>query len=582
MLKPMFHKCDVLVIGGGFSGAWSALSAAEHAKSVLIVDKGSRDWRGLGMMSGGDMGVVPCECSVDDFLEELVYYYDGLCDQPFARMVLEQSYARFSDLERWGHKFARNPDGSMRYILQRDLKLIRYYYYHPYGKGGPHTCDTLYDQLEQRGARRLSNVQIVDLIKEDGDSGRVTGAVGFHTRSGMPVVIQAGAVILCTNTGGFKMSYLGNTAVGEGAVLGFRAGAEFRSMEFLQNWTCPRAFAWEGQTGMLPYGARFVNSEGRDFMREYSPIHGAKSDPHYNIRGMALEAREGRAPLWFDTSTMSPEGVEAMTPTGGWMLLNDQKLKALGIDFFKSRTEWMPQFQYIFGGMVTDLQCRTRVPGLYAAGRAASLHTGVYMGGWDTCMTSTTGYVAGAAAAKEAMNLDRSVPFDKGQALERLAPALDLMERPGIAPKDIVRAVQELMVPADVSVLKTGQGLSRSLQKLEYVRDNLLPEMAAADPHYLLKAMEARGMTLVAEMYLRASLMRKESRCGHFREDYPTRDGDPAWIHIDRHNGRMRLRFHRVPVETYQFRPHRYYMDDFNYPDQPKSVPSGTMEASHA
>ena len=569
-MKPLFHKTDVLVIGGGFSGSWAALSASEHAGDVLIVDKGSRDWRGLGMMSGGDMGVVPHECNVDDFLEELVYYYDGLCDQPFARRVLENSYARFADLERWGHTFARNADGSMRYILQPDLKLIRYYFYHPYGKGGPHTCDTLYEQLQQRGVRRLSNVQLVELIKEDGTSGRVVGAAGFHTRSGMPVVIQAGAVILCTNTGGFKMSYLGNTAVGEGAMLGFKAGAEFRNMEFLQNWTCPRAFAWEGQTGMLPYGARFVNSEGEDFMRKYSPIHGAKSDPHYNIRGMVLEERAGKGPLWFDTSSMTPEGVEAMTPTGGWMLLNANKLKALGIDFFNMKTEWMPQFQYIFGGMVTDTDCRTRVPGLFAAGRAASLHTGVYMGGWDTCITSTTGYIAGAAAAREAMDGPRP-RFDLSDALETLAPTLSLLEKPGIAPKDVVRAVQELMVPADVSVLKTGQGLNRALQKLEAVRDNLVPEMAASDPHYLLKLMEAKGMTLVAEMYLRASLMRKESRCGHFREDYPTRVGAPAWIQLDNHNGKVRLKVKNVPIEDYPFKPHRYYMDDFDYPDQPRS-----------
>ena len=259
-----------------------------------------------------------------------------------------------------------------------------------------------------------------------------------------------------------------------------------------------------------------------------------------------------------------------MTPTGGWMLLNANKLKALGIDFFSMKTEWMPQFQYIFGGMVTDTDCRTRVPGLFAAGRAASLHTGVYMGGWDTCITSTTGYIAGAAAAREAM--DRPRPrFDLNDALETLAPTLSLLEKPGIAPKDVVRAVQELMVPADVSVLKTGQGLNRALQKLEAVRDNLVPEMAASDPHYLLKLMEAKGMTLVAEMYLRASLMRKESRCGHFREDYPTRAGAPAWIQLDNHNGKVRLKVKNVPIEDYPFKPHRYYMDDFDYPDQPRS-----------
>ena len=402
MATPIIYTTDVLVVGGGFSGSWAALRAADTAGDVLIVDKAARDWRGLGMMSGGDMIVMQPEFRVEDLLDEMVYYYDGLCDQPLVRKILEHSYDRFRDLERWGHIFARDEKGKLRAVVQRGLTYMRYYLYHPYGKGGPHTCNTLYDQLALRGVRRLSNLQIVKLIKR---SGRVVGAAGFHTRSGLPCVIKAGAVILCTNTGGFKMSYLSNTSAGEGALLGYEAGATFQNMEFLQNWTCPMAFAWEGQTGMLPYGARFVNRKGEDFMKKYSPLRGAKSDPHYNIRGMVLETRAGNGPTYFDTSTMSEEGVEVMTPTGGWMLLNAEKLKALGIDFFHQKTEWMPQFQYIFGGMKTDLDCRTGVPGLFAAGRASSLHTGVYMGGWDTCMTSTTGCFAGEAAAKEALEL---------------------------------------------------------------------------------------------------------------------------------------------------------------------------------
>ena len=105
-------------------------------------------------------------------------------------------------------------------------------------------------------------------------------------------------------------------------------------------------------------------------MRRYSPKLGAKADPHYNVRGMAFEVRAGRGPIYFDTSTMSPEGVEIMTPTGGWMKLNDTKLKELGIDFFGQELEWMPQVRHTYGGIVADLDGSTAIKGLYAAGLA--------------------------------------------------------------------------------------------------------------------------------------------------------------------------------------------------------------------
>ena len=100
MATPIIYTTDVLVVGGGFSGSWAALRAADTAGDVLIVDKAARDWRGLGMMSGGDMIVMQPEFRVEDLLDEMVYYYDGLCDQPLVRKILEHSYDRFRDLER--------------------------------------------------------------------------------------------------------------------------------------------------------------------------------------------------------------------------------------------------------------------------------------------------------------------------------------------------------------------------------------------------------------------------------------------------------------------------------------------------
>ena len=113
MPKPIVHTADVLIIGGGFSGMWAAIRAAQQGRSVLVVDKGPRDWRGLGMVSGGDMIVMQPEFNVKDLLDELVYYYDGLCDQEQLAVILEASYDRFRDLENWGHIFARDENGTL-------------------------------------------------------------------------------------------------------------------------------------------------------------------------------------------------------------------------------------------------------------------------------------------------------------------------------------------------------------------------------------------------------------------------------------------------------------------------------------
>lgn len=554
---------DVLVIGGGFSGTWAAIKARDHVRDVLIVDKGPRDWGGLGSMSGGDMIVKQPEFEASDLIDELTYYYDGLCEQDVLEEILNLSYDRFMDLERMGHKFHRE-NGQLQSVPQRGLEKMRYYFYHPYGKGGNHTTEVLNKRLQELGVRRMGRIEITRLLKEDG---RVVGAAGFHGQSGIPVIIKADAVVLASHIGGWKGSYLLNTCAGEGFMLAYEAGAVLRNMEFIENWNVPKLFAWEGQTGMLPYGARFLNGEGEDFMRRYSPKLGAKADPHYNVRGMAFEVQAGRGPIYFDTSSMSEEGVRVMTPSGGWMKLNDDKLKVLGTDFFHQTTEWMSQVLTSFGGVKADKSGFTGVPGLYVAGRARSVTPGVYMGGWDTCLTSTTGWIAGNTAGMAAAE-NKAKKFNEKVARQSLSADLTPLGRSGVAAKDIVREMQRLISPIDVCILKTREGLSRSLSRLELFRDDIVPQGAAPDPHYLVKLTEARGMTMITEAFLRSSLMRKESRAGHFRADHPKRDEirGPAWLDIRKGASGMEVCFDAVPLERYPVKPYRYYMDNFDFP----------------
>ena len=568
--KPFVFDTDVLIIGGGFSGSWAALTARQHVENVLIVDKGPRDWGGLGGMSGGDMIVKQPEFAAKDLVEELVYYYDGLCEQDVLEEILNQSYERFKDYEKMGHEFARDDSGRLMSIPQRGLELMRYYFYHPYGKGGAHTTQILNAELQRLNVQRIGRIEITDLVK-DGDA--VSGAVGFHAQSGTPCLFRAKAVILAAHNGGWKGSYLLNTCAGEGAALAYGAGASLRNMEFIENWNVPKLFAWEGQTGMLPYGARFLNGEGEDFMRRYSPKLGAKADPHYNVRGMAFEVRAGRGPIYFDTSTMSPEGVEIMTPTGGWMKLNDTKLKELGIDFFKSKTEWMPQVLTSFGGTVADKDGWSGVPGLFVAGRARSVTPGVYMGGWATCITATTGYSAGEAAAQFVQGHD-AVAFDEAYAASRLEAFTGYLGKDGIAPKDVISDMREVMSAPDIALMKTGKGLSRGLDRVEEIRAEVLPHLGARDPHELAKLFEATSTVLLTELCLNAALMRKESRAGHYREDYPGRDNEHwlKWIEQKQVDGKREVHTVPVPLNDYPIKPYRYYMDNFSWPTPPKAV----------
>ena len=133
----------------------------------------------------------------------------------------------------------------------------------------------------------------------------------------------------------------------------------------------------------------------------------------------------------------------------------------------------------------------------------------------------------------------------------------------------MLREIQEIVFPQDVCILKSEQSLKNALAAIERIRDEQLPRVTAADPHYLMKLIEVRAIAFITEIYLKASLMRTETRAGHYREDYPERDDANwlKWIVIGQKDGRIDLRTQPLPFDKYRFRPTRYYMDSFVIPD---------------
>jgi len=554
-------ETGVLVIGGGPSGLWAANRAAELGSDVLVVDKGPQDWGGLASQSGGDFDAVLPGENVDDFVQDLVYYYDGLCEQDLMEEIYKHSYERLTDYQRFGCEFLTGQDGKLRGVPQRGLDHAKLYPAKFKGSGGEDMTRGLVNESNRLGVKRLGRTLVTDMLKRDGV---VVGAVGFDTRNGEFYIFKAGAVVLATGEGGWKAAYLSNTATGEGTHMAFRAGAELKNCEFVRVWNCPTQFAWESQTTLLPLGARFVNANGESFMDRYCPTLGSKTDQHYNVIGMAIEAREGRGPIYFDVSPLQPENRELVKPQTGWQLLNYQKLLALGIDFFRDKTEWMPQLFQTCGGLVADIKGRTIIPGLFVTGCARGIEPGLCIGGLHLCITAVTGYITGGIAANYAKSHESSqieddeVNMFKNRLYAHLA-------KNGIPPKKVIREIQEAVFPYEVCIIKSEKSLKNALSKVERLKNEVLPQMKATDAHYLMKLVETQAIAFMTELYLRASLMRAETRAGHYREDYPDRDDKNwlKWIVISQTDGTMNLRVEPVPFDKYKFKPTRYYMDNF-------------------
>ena len=560
-------SCDVLILGGGSAGLWAAYSCAQKnpEAKIVIVDKGPKDWGGLMTMAGGDFEAVLDPDTVDEWIQDFVYYFDGLCDQKLMEEILTRSRDRLEDYERFGCEFFKMEDGSRKFVRQRGLDHVKLYPAQLKGRGGELMVKNLVKQLEKMKVQRMGRILLGAFLRQ-GD--RVCGALGFDCITGERHRFDAKVVIAATGIGGWKTSYGKNTPTGETMMMAYEAGAHLQNMEFARVWNMPRLFGWEGQTVLMPLGARFVNGRGEPIMDRYSPVLGANTDPHYTTIAMAMEVREGRGPITFDLSNIKDENLILLRPQNGWQKLNYDKLSALGLDLFHDSTEWVPQMTVAYGGIRADARGNTAVPGLLAAGTARSTEPGVYAGGFALMTTSVLGYMAGENAAELLADTPAPTPDTDVEAeFERMFAPLG---KSGLHFKEVLRHIQSVVFPYDVSIIKTEESLERARRELVSIIENEVPAMAAEDPHYLLKVLETRAIAFVSLMYVKASLERRETRAGHFREDYPTRnENELAWLCLKKGEG-MEPDFYRVrvPLEEYRFPVTRYYQDNFTFGKQ--------------
>lgn len=512
---------DVLIVGCGASGMWTAkrLKEKRPETDILMVDKGPDLWGGLMTLSGGDFEAVFPEEDVQSWIRDLIWYWDGLCDQEEMTRIFSDSYARMKDYQDMGYEFLKNEQGAYMPVPQRSMEHCRLYPCREKGTGGQIMANAMIGEMKRLGIRHLCRTQITDLIQAEG---RVAGAVGFDSVTGDFLVIQAGAVVIACGNPSWKPGYNGNTSSGEWVRMCLNAGVKMRNFESLTVMNAPKLFFWEGQGIYLALGARFVNAQGEPFMDRYSPVFGANTDNNFITRAMAMEIKAGRGPIYLDLSQIPEKDMVHVRPQTGNQIMNHNKLKAQGIDFLNARdVEFIPQVQLALGGAVTDKDSATGVDGLYVVGRARSLDY-IYLCGFGLCSTAVTGYQAGDALADR---LDRKpAPLPEPLVREKKDALYAPLGTGTLTPKAVWKELNDLISHYDVCILKSQESLEAASRELDRIEQEDLPRMGAKDPHYLLKYKEVEGIVTLTRLYLEASKLRKESRGAHYRVDYPHRN----------------------------------------------------------
>ncbi|MGO8924932.1 MAG: FAD-dependent oxidoreductase, partial [Xanthobacteraceae bacterium] len=395
------HKADVLIVGGGAAGTMAAFESAEAGVKIIQVTKGRATSGTTTVARGGFAAAMGKDDSPELHLQDILKYGGELIDPELARVWVHDIVDVVRDLESWGAEFVHGADGRL------DLKMFpshsRARACHHYDTTGNMITKVLSKKLRADARiEKHSVTTVVDLIKRDD---RVVGAWGVDYGNGALVIYRAQQIILCTG-GGSGLFYVNDNppqVTGDGYVLGFRAGVPLLGIEMIdfQAMCCSpkEMFGFAPHpTGFINAGAVFKNQEGEEFLKRYFPDTAEESTRSEVILAMAKEIHAGRGSstggIFMDATKVPMEVINKQIPHVYKTCLHR------GIDITKTPLEVAPGSHTWLGGLKIDVDGRTPVHGLFAAGETAGgIHGGNRIGGSALSASLVFGRRAGKMAA---------------------------------------------------------------------------------------------------------------------------------------------------------------------------------------
>jgi succinate dehydrogenase / fumarate reductase flavoprotein subunit len=580
---------DVLVIGAGGAGLRAAIAAASTGVSVGVVCKSLLGKAHTVMAEGG---VAAALANVDDRDSWRVHFADTMRGGQYvnnwrmAELHAKEAPDRVKELEAWGALFDRTADGR---ILQRNFGGHRYpRLAHVGDRTGLEMIRTLQDHGVHQGIDVHMECTVLTLLR---DGERIAGAFAYDRERGRFRVFRAKAVIVATGGIGRAYSITSNSweYTGDGHALAYLAGAALQDMEFVQFH--PTGMIWPPSVrgilvteGVRGEGGVLRNRDGKRFMFDNVPGNykaqtadseeegwrytqgdkDARRPPElltrdHVARMIVREVKEGRGSphggVYLDISWIrerlpnAAEHIRKKLPS-----MYHQFMQLAGIDITREAMEIGPTTHYIMGGIRVDGDTQmSTVKGLYACGEcAAGLHGANRLGGNSLSDLLVFGKRAGEHAARFARE-QAQVVVDAAEVDEAARRALAPFDRRGghEGPFQVQEALQTTM-QNHVGIVRTEHEMEYALTELETLKcraDTVaVPGNREFNPGWHT-ALDLRHLLIVSEAITRSALARKESRGGHFRDDYPEKDSAfGTFNHVTRLGAGGAMELAREPI----------------------------------
>ena len=587
------HKYDVVIVGAGGAGMRAAIEAGQRAHTAVLTKiYPTRSHTGAAQ---GGMCAALANVEEDNWewhTFDTVKGGDYLVDQDAAEVMAKEAIDAVLDLEKMGLPFNRTPEGKIDqrrfggHTRDHGKAPVRRACYAA-DRTGHMILQTLYQNCVKHNVEFFNEFYVLDLllveedaVREDGTAykqKRTAGVVSYELATGEIHVFQAKSVIFATGGAGkvYKTTSNAHTLTGDGMAIAYRAGLPLEDMEFVQFH--PTGLAGLGillSEAARGEGGILRNADGERFMERYAPTIKDLAPRDIVARSMAEEVRQGRGAgpnkdyVLLDLTHLEPSHIDEKLPD-----ITEFARTYLGVEPYTEPVPVFPTCHYFMGGIPTNIKAEvhqdndTVVPGLYAAGEVAcvSVHGSNRLGTNSLLDINVFGRRAGIYAAEYAAQADW-VELPEGGELPTVEHIENLRSATGSERVADIRAELQESMDADMQVFRDEDSIRRALAKIEELRGRYENVSVQDKGHRfnldLLEGMELGYLLDIAEAMTLAALGRKESRGGHYREDYPDRDDENFMAHTMIYRdetaemeGVKGIRFETKPVVVTRYQP---------------------------
>ncbi|MCW9077614.1 MAG: fumarate reductase (quinol) flavoprotein subunit [Gammaproteobacteria bacterium] len=540
---------DIAIVGAGGAGLRTAIAIAESNPElkVALISKVYPMRSHTCAAEGGAAGVIKPDDSLDLHFNDTVGGGDWLSDQDVVEYFVNEAPKELLQLDHWGCPWSREPDGSVAVRPFGGMKMKRTWF--AADKSGFHILHTLFQtSLKYESIRRFDEFFSIDLLVSDG---HCRGVVAMEMKSGQLYRFNAKAVVMATGGAGrmFPFSTNGAIKTGDGTAMAYRAGVPTKDMEFVQYH--PTGLLSTGillTEGCRGEGGVLRNKDGHRYLQDYgmgpetplgkTVLKTMELGPrdrlsqafwHEQQKGNTIPTRWGES-VYLDMTHLGEKLINERLP-----LVRDLSITYAGVDPVTDPVPIRPVVHYMMGGIHTNIDAETTMPGLFAVGETAcaSLNGANRLGSNSLTELLVFGKRAAANAVQYAHGVSSAANEAEiqAQADKVEAKIREIVQRSGGT--ESIAGIRKEMADS----LENGAGIYRTEETLQQTCDairDLRKRYRGIELHDksnvfntdLFQALELGNLLELAQTVAEGALARKESRGSHQRLDYEARDDD--------------------------------------------------------